>query len=157
MQSSMHDTGVLPQPGYEVSPSNAVQRSMQRIVASKPGAWLFSKLLHAVDKPLFKLSKGRQTAPSLLAGLPVVMLTTTGRKSGQPRTMPFVAIPSGDDVAVIGSNFGQANTPGWVFNLEADPTAVIGYAGNEVKVRARRADPAETDATVAVPARIYSG
>lgn len=157
MQPSTHDTGVLTQLGYEVSPTNPLQRSMQHIVASKPGAWLFSKFLHAVDKPLFKLSKGRLTMPSLLAGLPVVMLTTTGRKSGQLRTMPLVAIPSGDDVAVIGSNFGQANTPGWVFNLEADPTAVIGYAGNEVVVRARRADEAETDATFAVAARIYPG
>ncbi len=147
--------GVLTDLGYEVSPSNALQRGMQHIVASKPGAWLFSKFLHSVDKPLFELSKGRVTMPSLLAGLPVVMLTTTGRRSGRRRTMPLLAIPSGDDVAVIGSNFGQADTPGWVFNLEADPSATVGYAGNEVEVRARRADPAEADATFAVAARIY--
>ncbi len=157
MNQPESENGVLSQLGYVVSPSNAVQRAMQHLVASRPGAWLFSKFLHLVDKPLFRLSKGRVTMPSLLAGLPVIMLTTNGRKSGQPRTMPLLAIPSGDDVAVIGSNFGQENTPGWVFNLEADPSATVGYAGTEVEVRARRANPAETDATFASAARIYPG
>jgi hypothetical protein len=97
--------GSLSELGLDISESNRVQRSMQHIVASKPGAWLFSKFLHGVDKPLFRLSKGRVTLPSILAGLPVVMLTTTGRKSGEPRTMPLLGIPSGDNVVVIGSNF----------------------------------------------------
>jgi deazaflavin-dependent oxidoreductase (nitroreductase family) len=149
--------GVSSELGYTPSESNVFQRATQQIVASKPGAWLFSKFLHAVDKPLFRLSKGRVTMPSLLAGLPVVMLTTTGRKSGEPRTMPLLAIPVGDDLAVIGSNFGQAHTPGWVYNLEADPTAKIAYQQTVVPVTARRADEAETDATFARAATIYPG
>ena len=64
--------GALTELGLVVPDSNRVQRSMQHVVASKPGAWLFSKFLYGLDKPLFKLSKGRITAPSLLAGLPVV-------------------------------------------------------------------------------------
>jgi deazaflavin-dependent oxidoreductase (nitroreductase family) len=149
--------GALTELGLEVPDSNRVQRLMQHIVASKPGAWLFSKFLYGLDKPLFKLSKGRITVPSLVAGLPVVMLTTTGRKSGDPRTMPLLGIPSGDDVAVIGSNFGQEHTPGWVYNLESDPAATIGYGDTEVAVTARRANDAETDATFETASMIYPG
>jgi deazaflavin-dependent oxidoreductase (nitroreductase family) len=149
--------GTLSELGLDISESNRVQRSMQHIVASKPGAWLFSKFLHGVDKPLFKLSKGRVTFPSILAGLPVVMLTTTGRKSGDPRTMPLLGIPSGDDVAIIGSNFGQEHTPGWVYNLESEPTATLAYGDAEVSVTARRADEAETDATFETASVIYPG
>ena len=149
--------GVQADLGFEVGRTNAVQRGLQHIVASKPGAWLFSKFLHAVDRPLYKATRGKLTIPSLLAGLPVVMLTTTGRKSGEARTMPLLAIPSGDDLSVIGSNFGQEHTPAWVYNLEADPTATIGYRNSTVAVTARRADDSETDATFAAASKIYPG
>ena len=149
--------GVSSELGYAPSKSNMIQRALQRIVASRPGAWLFSKFLHAVDKPLFRISKGRITMPSLLAGLPVVMLTTTGRKSGEQRTMPLLAIPVGDDLVVIGSNFGQENTPGWVYNLEADPSATVAYRENTVDVTARLADEAETADAFGRAAIIYPG
>lgn len=149
--------GVMNELGYEYRPTNAVQRAMQQMVASRPGAWLFSKFLHAVDRPLFRATGGKYTMPSLLAGLPVVMVTTIGRKSGAARTMPLLAIPSGDDLAVIGSNFGQASTPGWVHNLEARPEATIEYRGTSIEATARRADAAEADATFAEAAKIYPG
>ena len=149
--------GVANELGYAPQESNVVQRGLQHIVASKPGAWLFSKFLHAVDKPLFRVSNGRFTLPSLLAGLPVVMLTTTGRKSGAPRTMPLLAIPVDDDLAVIGSNFGQEHTPGWVYNLEANSSATIAYRDAAIDVTARRADIAEADSVFAGAAQIYPG
>lgn len=149
--------GLMSELGYEHGDTNAVRRAVQRIVASRPGAWLFSKFLHVVDKPMFRVSGGRYTLPSLLAGLPVVMVTTTGRRSGEPRTMPLLAIPCGDDLAIIGSNFGQVSTPGWVYNLEAFPHATIEYRGSSVDVAARRADDAEVDATFAMATTIYPG
>ncbi len=149
--------GLMSRLGYEPGETNVVQRSLQHAVASQPGAWLFSKFMYAVDRPLFRLSGGRYTLPSVLAGLPVVMVTTTGRRSGEPRTMPLLAIPSGDDLAVIGSNFGQEHTPGWVYNLEALPEATIEYRGVSVDVTARRADDTETDTTFAAAAQIYPG
>ena len=149
--------GVMSELGFEYGETNAVQRGLQQVVASKPGAWLFSKFLHTVDRPLFRASHGRYTVPSLLAGLPVVLVTTTGRKSGEPRTMPLLAIPSGDDLAIIGSNFGQESTPGWVYNLEALPTATIEYRGVSVDVAARRADATEVDAAFVAASKIYPG
>ncbi|GIT00942.1 MAG: hypothetical protein CM1200mP26_26540 [Acidimicrobiales bacterium] len=86
-----------------------------------------------------------------------MMLTTTGAKTGKPRTMPLLGIPVGEDLGVIGSNFGQRNTPGWVYNLEADPSAVVAYRDRSVEVVARRADEAETDRIFALGHAFYPG
>ena len=112
--------GVLHDLGYEVKNANGLQQIMQAVASSRPGAWMFSKTIHQQDKVLFKATGGRLTVPSVLAGLPVVMVTTTGAKTGQSQTMPLLGIPVGDNLAVIGSNYGQKSTPGWGFNLEAD-------------------------------------
>ena len=143
--------------GYGYKPANLVQRAMQQIGASRPGAWLFKRMLHPIDKVLFKVTNGRLTVPGLLAGLPVIMLTTTGAKSGQPRTMPLLGIPVAGELAVIGSNFGQQGTPGWVFNLEAQPAATVEYRGVVADVSARLADDAQADAAFAEAAKVYPG
>ena len=143
--------------GYEVKPSNAAQRLMQTVASSRPGSWAFSKGLHHADRQVFKLTKGRTTVPTIVAGLPVVMVTTTGAKSGQARTMPLLAIPVGGDLAIIGTNFGQTNTPGWVFNLEADPHAAVTYREREVSVVARVADADEYDTALNAAAKVYPG
>ena len=149
--------GLVQELGYTVKPTNGLQRAMQKVASSKPGAWFFSKTLRYQDKVLFKLSGGRLTVPGLVAGLPVVMVTTTGAKSGKSRTMPLLAIPTDDDLAIIGSNFGQRSTPGWVFNLEADPSATVDYRGRSVQVEARRADQAETDHAFDLAGKVYPG
>ena len=149
--------GVLDELGYVLKPANAAQRLTQRIAASGPGAWLFQRTLYPVDKVLYARTDGRLTVPGLMAGLPVIMLTTTGAKSGEPRSMPLVGIPLGDDLAVIGSNYGQQRTPGWVYNLEADPTATVSYRDRAVEVTARAASDAETDEAFEIAASCYPG
>ena len=143
--------GVLNDLGYEVKNANGLQRVMQAVGSSRPGAWMFSKTLYQPDKILFKATGGRLTVPSVLAGLPVVMVTTTGAKTGQSRTMPLLGIPVGDDLAVIGSNYG------WVYNLEVDPLAVVGYRDHTVAVVARRADEIETDRVFELAGAVYPG
>jgi deazaflavin-dependent oxidoreductase (nitroreductase family) len=85
------------------------------------------------------------------------MLTTTGAKSGLPRPMPLVGIPMGDDLAVIGSNYGQERTPGWVHNLLANPAATVQYRDRSVEVSARPATDAEADEAFDIGARFYPG
>lgn len=143
--------------GYRYRDPNVIQRAMQHVAASRPGAWVFKRTLHPIDKLLFKATGGRVTVPSLVAGLPVIMVTTTGAKSGKQRTMPLLGIPMDGDMAIIGSNFGQKGTPGWVYNLEADPSATIGYRGESVDVTARLADDAQADAAFAEAAKVYPG
>lgn len=149
--------GVLEQLGYELRPPNAAQRLTQRVAASRPGAWTLQRILYPLDKVVFKSTNGRSSLSSVTAGLPVVMLTTTGAKSGEQRTMPLVATPYGDDIAIIGSNYGQQRTPGWVYNVAASPSATVTYRDVAVEVVARQLDDVEADRVFEAAARNYAG
>ncbi len=82
---------------------------------------------------------------SRISGLPVVLLTTRGRRSGKERTVPLMYLDDGGYV-LVGSNGGAPGDPGWVLNLRARPDATIAVAGGRVAVRAEEvADPAEYD------------
>ena len=148
--------GVLDELDYALKPANAAQRVTQKIAASGPGAWVFQRTMYPIDKVLYKRTNGRLTVPGLMAGLPVIMLTTTGAKTGQARSMPLVGIPIGDDLAVIGSNYGQKSTPGWVYNLEANPAAMVTYRDRNVAVVARRANKHGTDRAFEMAAAGYA-
>jgi deazaflavin-dependent oxidoreductase (nitroreductase family) len=120
--------------------ANAFQRFLRRFAASGPGSWLFARVLHHIDRPVHRLTHGRYTFASLVAGLPVVMLTTTGAKSGRPRTVPVLGIPAADGLAIIASNFGQDRHPGWYHNLRAKPEADVVVDGDHRHVRAVQAE-----------------
>jgi deazaflavin-dependent oxidoreductase (nitroreductase family) len=109
--------------------ANAIQRAMRRIGASAPGSWLFARVMHHIDRPVFRLTRGRHTMASLVSGLPVVMLTTTGARSGALRTAPVLGLPSADGLAVIASNYGQEHNPGWYHNLRAKPDGHVTVDG----------------------------
>jgi deazaflavin-dependent oxidoreductase (nitroreductase family) len=149
--------GVISSLDYQVQTANAAQRVVQKIASSGPGAWVFQRTLYPVDKMLFRSTKGRVTVPGLMAGLPVIVMTSTGRKSGEDRAMPLLGIPVEDDLAVIGSNFGQKLTPGWVYNLRANPNAAVAYRSKSVDVTARIANAHETDAAFEAGALFYGG
>src|SRR5947209_1310695 len=118
--------------GYEVPTPNRLQRAMWQVSSSRPGSWLFAKLLHHVDKLVLRLTRGRATVPRILAGIPVITLVTTGARTGKRRAMPLLGVPTGDDIAVIGTHYGQPGTPGWYFNLRARPDAQVLYRGKVV-------------------------
>ena len=142
---------------YEFPRANWFQRAVKAFASTRPGAWLFSKLLRHLDDLVQKLTRGRTSAPEVLAGLPVVDVTTTGRKSAQPRTSHLISIPIDDTLALIGTNFGQPATPAWVLNLEADPKATVRYRDRTLPVTARPASEAEFDRVLASSRPIYPG
>jgi deazaflavin-dependent oxidoreductase (nitroreductase family) len=143
--------------GYRHRRANPFQRSMQALGSSKPGAWSFARLLPPVDRLLDRTTHGRWSAPALLAGLPVLMVTTTGRRSGRPRTTPLISVPIGDDLALLGTNFGGPDTPAWVFNLEAEPRATVTHGGHTIEVVARPATDAERAEVWAASEDVYAG
>lgn len=98
---------------------------VRRIAATTPGSRLFSITAHHIDRPFLRYSKGRISLSGILTGLPVLTITTTGAKSGQPRTIPLLSIPDGDDFILIASNFGQSHHPAWYHNLRAHPEATV--------------------------------
>jgi deazaflavin-dependent oxidoreductase (nitroreductase family) len=109
--------------------ANPAHRAIRWFAATGPGDWLFANVLRRLDGPVYRLTSGRHTAASLLSGLPVVQLTTTGARTGRPRTVPVlgVAVPGG--LAVFASNFGRRRQPGWYHNLRAHPGATVTTRG----------------------------
>ena len=79
-------------------------------------------------------------------GEPMILLTTTGRKTGKPRTWPLTGLRTGAGWAVAGSNGGHDHHPAWYLNLVADPNATVTEGRRTVPVRARIAEGAERDA-----------
>jgi deazaflavin-dependent oxidoreductase (nitroreductase family) len=106
------------------------QRSLQRLPASRAGSWVFSKILHYVDRAFLRLTTGRLSIPGLFSGLPVITVTTIGAKSGKPRTLPLVGILDGDKVVLIASNWGGQHHPAWYYNLRAHPEATLSIEGH---------------------------
>jgi deazaflavin-dependent oxidoreductase (nitroreductase family) len=149
--------GVASDLGYTHRGVNWFQQLMQRFGSTRVGAWFFSKTLTPIDRVVHKVTKGRTSTPQVLAGLPVMFVTTTGRKSGQRRTAPLIAVPTGDTLALIGTNFGQASTPGWVVNLEADPHAHVRYRDAEIDVTVRPATDAERAEVWRAASTVYPG
>jgi deazaflavin-dependent oxidoreductase (nitroreductase family) len=120
--------------------ANRFHKIVRRFGASGPGSWVFARIAPHLDRPIHRLTGGRHTLGSAIAGLPVVMLTTTGAKSDQSRTVPILGIPVQGGVAVIASNFGQYRQPGWYYNLRAHPDAEVVIDGIRRPVRAVEAE-----------------
>ncbi len=77
------------------------------------------KVVGTVHRWLYRASGGK--LGRTFFGAPVVLLTTTGRKTGRPRTWPLSYLHEGDRLIVIASNGGQPNHPAWYLNLQANP------------------------------------
>ncbi|TME01188.1 MAG: nitroreductase family deazaflavin-dependent oxidoreductase, partial [Chloroflexi bacterium] len=71
----------------------------------------------------FRANRGKNGGP--FAGRPLLLLTTTGAKSGQRRTTPMMFIPDGDRLLVIASNVGAPAHPDWYRNLVAHPDVTV--------------------------------
>ncbi len=89
-----------------------------------------------VDTLVHRMSGGRFGLTGL-AGVNSLLLTTTGRRSGEPRTVALTCAPYQDDYLVAGSNWGGDRHPGWSANLLAEPAATITVHGRARPVRAR--------------------
>ena len=145
-------TGVRP-----YSEANSFQKTVRRFAASGPGSWLFARVLHHIDRPVYRLSGGRHTLASLVSGLPVVMLTTTGARSGAPRSVPVLGFPTDDGLVVIASNYGQDRHPAWYYNLRANPEGEVEVAGARRPFRAVETEGEQRDRIWQEGLRVYPG
>ena len=78
-----------------------------------------------------------------MAGLGVLILTTTGRKSGQPRAHTLGYMSDGESIVVIASNGGAPQHPDWYFNLTANPQVSVNIKGKDYQMTARTANAEE--------------
>ena len=76
-------------------------------------------------------------------GTQTLLLTTKGRRSGQPRELPLIYGRDGDAFLIVASNGGSDTPPAWYLNLEADPEVEVQVWGDRFKARARTATPEE--------------
>jgi deazaflavin-dependent oxidoreductase (nitroreductase family) len=141
--------------GYEQT--NWLQRLMRLSGGLRPISWIYARALHRIDHAVYRLTRGRATFTSWVAGLPIVMLTTTGARSGRLRTLPLVAVPHDGSMVVIASNYGQAHNPAWYHNLLAHPEASIIFEGEHREVVARELSGGEREHWYARGVEIYPG
>ena len=91
----------------------------------------------------FRENDGAVTGP--FAGSPLLLLTTTGAKSGIARTTPLVHTRDGDHVVVIASKGGAPRHPDWFRNITANPLVEVELPGERFRARARIAEGDERD------------
>ncbi|MEO6028087.1 MAG: nitroreductase family deazaflavin-dependent oxidoreductase [Candidatus Binatia bacterium] len=100
-----------------------------------------TEVIWSVHRFLYRVSGGRIGGSAV--GLPVLMLTTKGRKSGEPRTSVLTYLPKGRAAVVFASNAGEPKHPAWWLNLVADPHAQVQIGRDVTPMSAREADGAE--------------
>jgi deazaflavin-dependent oxidoreductase (nitroreductase family) len=93
---------------------------------------------------MYRLSSGRVAGHSP-TGAPICLLTTTGRKTGRPRTVPLLYMPDGDDLYVVASKGGMSTHPAWYLNLLADPHVTVEAHGRTFPAVARLAADEERE------------
>lgn len=112
---------------------NALNRFIKWLARMRFFSGRLAGSLAHFDKLLIKLTDSKHSFTSLLSGLPVVVLITTGAKTGQLRTTPLVALFEEEKIILIASGFGNTRHPAWYHNLKANPRVKIlrdGVPGN---------------------------
>lgn len=106
---------------------------------------LLLKSMNAVHRAVLALSGGR--AGWRVSGMPVLRLTTTGRRTGRPRTVMLTTpIRVGEALVVVASRGGDDLNPNWFLNLQENPDVQVSVQGRPPQpMRARVATPQEHD------------
>lgn len=104
---------------------------------------------------VYRISGGRIWAKSALG--PILLLTTTGRKSGQPRQTALLCMPDGDGFYVVGSNGGRPETPAWLLNLGAQSSCRVQYGRRRFAARAEILEGAAREAAWPRLTEFYPG
>lgn len=148
----MTDTLVPPNdPNQE---KGRVARAGERLAQLRVVTWYLVHVGRVLDPFLMRISKGRFNS----TGSPVlVVLTTTGRKSGLERRTPLAYFTDGDDVILIASKGGAPEDPTWLLNIRADPAVGLHVGPHGGQYLAREAVGAERDRLWALANALYRG
>lgn len=114
------------------------QRLIQRLaLIDVISSRFLSNYLHRIDTTVLNITQGRKNLSTMLSGLPVVVVSTTGARSGKIRTVPLGGIPDGEKIILIASWFGNPRYPAWYYNLRANPEVTIIKNGESRKYISR--------------------
>ena len=103
--------------------------------SSSFGSWFMKTFMEPIDPIIYRLTGGRATSAGPVV-IPQLLLTTTGRKSGQPRTVQLAYVEIDGKIHLIASNFGGKSHPGWSYNLGANPAVEIQLGARHIPVSA---------------------
>jgi len=103
----------------------------------------------------FRANGGKVGPP--FEGAPMILLTTTGAKSGRPFTTPLVYLPDGEDWVIIASKAGAPSHPDWYHNLKAHPDVTIEVGTEKLSARATEVTGAERDELYARQVEVMPG
>lgn len=130
------------------------ERMVHRFLMSDAGIWFGRYILPYLDRPLLRLSRGRW---SMSHGQPILLLITTGAKTGKRRATPLLYQRDGDRIIVIASDGGRPKHPGWYFNTRANPEVVVYVGGNVATYRCHEAVGDERDRLWAAAISFFDG
>ena len=101
------------------------------------------RAMSALNTWLYRLSGGKIAGS--MKGAPILLLTTTGRKTGKTRVTPLLYLRDGENLVVVASKGGAPKHPVWFLNLEANPDVEAEVGRTRARRRARRATPEERE------------
>ena len=109
-----------------------LRRIILVMAATRQWMWIFHIFVRWIDMPISRLTKGVFIPSANWNIMPVIYLTTTGAKSGIPRSSPVLGIPDGEKLILVGSNWGNPKNPSWAYNLRTHPQTQV-RKGKETK------------------------
>ncbi len=133
---------------------NLYASAVRELGRHRSASWVLSRMLPPIDS-LFV--RRRRSLTSLGTGFPLCYLTTTGRRTGEARTVPLLHVEDGERIVLVASNWGGRRHPGWALNLDACPEARVTIDGVERAYTARRATPEERSRYWAEAVRFWPG
>lgn len=136
-------------------PANAATRWLRRAFDIRPIGRFLIRTASDLDPFLHWWTRGRL---GHLVPMPFASMTTTGARSGEPRTTAVIYFNDGDDVILIASNYGGTRHPSWYHNLRAHPDAVLQRGRSSGRYVAEEVvDEAECERLFGLGHRVYSG
>jgi deazaflavin-dependent oxidoreductase (nitroreductase family) len=131
------------------------EQAIERLAATRAGAWAFLHVLGPIDRRLLPLTHGRL---SLAVGAPVGILETRGARTGRPRRVPLLYVVDGESVILVGSNGGSRSDPAWLHNVRArDQTRFLCRERGWREYRARVTSGAERARCWDLATDVYAG
>ena len=131
------------------------ERALESFGRSAVGDWYLKRIAPRIDPPLLRLTGGRVSS---VYPVPVMLLTTTGAKSGKARTLPLLYVIDGDRVVLIASNYGKKSHPAWYRNLRANPQVEVLAGKHSGRYVAREiTEPSERDRAWELAVDQYAG
>jgi deazaflavin-dependent oxidoreductase (nitroreductase family) len=114
----------------------------------RPSTLRIMKVMSRLHSSAYKLSGGRigknwRIGSAVRKAVPICLLTTTGKKTGLPRTVPLCFLADGASIVLVASQGGTPNDPQWYRNLVAEPNVTVAVGRQARQMRARTATPGE--------------